>query len=205
MPRKVGTPWKIDLSGKAFGRWLVLERAHGAHWKCRCICGNENIVQGSSLTLGKSVSCGCFAKEINTSHGMEGTKIYNVWAGMKQRCQNENYHGYARYGGRGINVCEKWQTFEGFFEDMGERPPGTSIERVDNNGNYELSNCVWAVPKTQIRNRSTTAKIAGESVAALAERNGISAKRLRERIKAGIIGKELLSTEKLNRWRKPGH
>jgi hypothetical protein len=201
MPRKVGTPWKIDLSGKRFGRWNVLNRQAGSFWVCKCECGTEKIVAGNMLTLGKSVSCGCYAREINTTHGMEGTKTYNVWAGMKQRCQNEKYHGYARYGGRGVKVCKKWQTFEGFFEDMGEKPEGTSIERVDNDGNYKLGNCIWAPPKVQIRNRSNTKKITGESVASIAERTGIPIKRLRERIRAGLTGKDLLSNGKLNRWR----
>lgn len=202
MPRKVGTPWKIDLSGSVFGRWLVLGRTKGANWRCLCACGVQKAVQGSSLKLGKSVSCGCFAREMNTTHGMEGTSVYAIWAGMKQRCSNPNSSHYADYGGRGIRVCEQWQTFEGFYADMGDRPKGMSIDRYpDNDGNYEPGNVRWANPTMQIRNRSTTVKIGDEAAAAIAERHGISIKRFRDRVQSGITGDELLSTEKLTRWR----
>lgn len=91
---------------------------------------------------------------VNEKHGMWNTTEYHIWQGMRQRCQNPNYHGYKNYGGRGIKVCDRWQSFKNFFEDMGYRPSKLySIDRINNDGNYELSNCRWATKKQQSTNR----------------------------------------------------
>lgn len=194
-----------DLSGQVFGKWSVVswdhKRSATQFWKCVCQCGTKAIVNGDSLKKGLSASCGCAAKDWCRTHGMEHTATYTCWAAMKQRCQNKKNKFYDRYGGRGIKVCDQWQTFDGFFADMGVKPAGLQIERKDNDGDYEPGNCIWATRKAQIRNRSTTVKVGSESVGAIAERTGIPVKRLRERKKAGISGEELLSTRKLNRWR----
>src|ERR1043166_7168154 len=121
-------PKFIDLTGKRFGRWLVLERVGKEFaWRCRCDCGTEKRVLANSLRDGRSTSCGCYANEVsgdrianfNRSHGWSSRPEYNVWAAMKDRCLNPNTANYANYGGRGITVCERWMTFENFIADMG--------------------------------------------------------------------------------------
>lgn len=152
----------INLQGKRFGKLLVLSlnRVDGnAHWDCLCDCGNKTVVRGNLLNYGSIISCGCAqkekAREIRKTHGMSRTKIYKAWFAMKDRCYNKSHSSYKNYGGRGILVCDKWRvSFENFISDMGERPsPKHSIDRIDNNGNYEPSNCRWATKKQQCANK----------------------------------------------------
>lgn len=123
-------------------------------WHCICECGNTKDVISSSLNSGLVQSCGCRYDEIKGKqtiiHGMTGSKTYNSWLAMKQRCSDPNADFYCDYGGRGITVCERWATsFEDFYADMGERPKGYSIDRVDVNGDYEPSNCKWSTGSNQ--------------------------------------------------------
>lgn len=151
-----------DLTGERFGRLLVLQRdgcnKHGqVKWYCECDCGTRKHVLGMCLSRGETQSCGCLHREttanINKSHGMTRTPIYAIWHSMMQRCYDKNIHTFGQYGGRGINVCDKWQQFEGFYEDMGNKPAGLSLERCDVNGDYTPENVVWADAKTQANNR----------------------------------------------------
>lgn len=156
---------KVDITGNKYGRLTVLSW-HGHNnqkqrtWLCRCDCGTERIVTGSSLTTGNTTSCGCYSREATSltfkKHGLTKTYIHRVWTGMKSRCHNPKTDKYSRYGGRGITVCDRWQYFENFLADMGMPPfPKAEIDRKDNNGNYEPSNCSWVTKKTNGRNTST--------------------------------------------------
>lgn len=130
-------------------------------FECECDCGNKTIVRLTNLRTSTTKSCGCWklnttkiiGKE-NTKHGLTRTRTYNSWQSMKYRCLNPNSRGYEHYGGRGITICDRWlNSFQNFLEDMGERPLGTSIDRIDVNGNYEPSNCKWSTHKQQNNNR----------------------------------------------------
>lgn len=154
----------IDLTGRRFNRLLVLSKSSeikGKHirWVCLCDCGVEKIIGGLNLRAGKTQSCGCYhrerAIEANTTHGMRRTPIYLSWREAIKRCKNKNSEKFPRYAGRGIKVCEAWQTFEGFYEDMGPSWfEGGTIERINNDGNYESSNCKWITLGEQTKNRS---------------------------------------------------
>lgn len=184
-----------SLVGERFGFLVVMSEAErlsakNARWNCVCDCGNTVAVQAGVLKSGRQVSCGCYHKREATTHGMEGTLIYTTWSQMKARCLNKGHKHYGIYGGRGITVCKKWLTFEGFFEDMGEKPEGKySLDRIDNNGGYSKENCRWADAKTQNNNRSNnrllTVNGVTQSLTLWAEQYGISPVTVRSRLKLG--------------------
>jgi len=190
-----------DLTGHRFHRLVVLGRAEptpgnrGARWRCKCDCGAETISRSDALKNGRSKSCGCHRAEMggkhvvsmNTTHGSYGTPEYRVWRGMKDRCFNPNSASYADYGGRGITVCDKWvNSFQAFLADMGPRPDGASIDRIDNNKGYESGNCRWADRITQARNKRNNSLIEHEgetrTLSEWAERAGMPAWKLSQRL-----------------------
>lgn len=167
--------------GSCFGEWTVTSRTRESYVMCKCRCGTEREVHISNLTSGKTKSCGCCSAQkiakAKTKHGMFGTPTYSSWSSMMTRCYNKKSKAYIRYGAKGIVVCEKWHDFKEFLLSMGEKPcKGMSIERIDNSGNYEPSNCIWATNTIQMRNTSRT-KLSKQDV--LAIRNGtVSCKEL---------------------------
>ena len=162
--------------GQIFGKWTIVEETENRilpskqkmrQFICICECNNQSIVSLPNLQSGKSKSCGCLQKEIAknlaikkfTKHNNYKNKLYQTWSDMKQRCLNKNNKHYKDYGGRGIKVCNRWlNSFENFLQDMGQKPNGYSLDRINNNGNYEPSNCRWGTPIQQIHNRRITKK-----------------------------------------------
>jgi hypothetical protein len=164
------------MIGKIFGKWTVLRQLpspkgnlRGKLYLCLCECGNKSVIPGITLRADRSHQCqdcmyvGLTKGEIQrrptqkrkkrAAHGQSGTKAYYIWALMKQRCDNPKRLYYPRYGGRGIKVCERWREFTNFLEDMGHPQDGMQLDRIDNNGNYEPSNCKWSTPKENSTNK----------------------------------------------------
>ena len=194
-----------DLTGLRFTRWTVLEfdpaSTNVAYWLCVCDCGVRKSVFGGDIKRGGSRSCGCLALEIvtqqSTCHGMTKHPAYGTWKQMRYRCQDPKNQGYPIYGGRGITVCTRWINFEYFWEDMGPSWKfGLSIDRINVNGNYELSNCKWSTAKEQAANRRTNITIntpRGPMIIAEASRQfGIPFNTIRQRVKAGWADSFLL-------------
>lgn len=175
LPRRVN-----DLIDHRYGRLEVIEFSHLIHhrypngnssgttyWRCRCECGSIKVIRGGDLRSGKIKSCGCLHRESSRSrirkqnykHGHTVNNVlsseYRCWIEFRRRCVNKDRHDYKNYGGRGITVCDRWRnSFPNFLADMGRKPsPELSIDRIDNEGNYEPGNCRWATAKQQRANR----------------------------------------------------
>ena len=154
---------RLDIIGETFSHLHVLGfdgmRGKHSYWLCACLlCGDEKVIKGSKIKSGEIQSCGCLNYKSKHGHASRSfknrsTPTYNVWLSMRGRCLNNKNKHYSSYGGRGITICKRWGKFENFLEDMGERPKGRSLDRVNNDGNYTPSNCRWATPKQQTVNR----------------------------------------------------
>ena len=193
-----------DISGQRFHYLVALKRvgrspaSGGAIWECRCDCGNLTRVQLGALTHGHTYSCGCKRREliaqrkIRHGHCAQGTSspTYSIWAGMIGRCENPKDRSFPDYGGRGITVCARWRLFENFLADMGERPRGRSLDRIDNMRGYEPSNCRWATATQQANNTRSVLRVPFHGKMAtlreVSDSTGMNIRTLRARIEYGV-------------------
>jgi hypothetical protein len=203
----------IDLTGKRFGRLVVIRRAENIkagvpRWFCRCDCGQECKIAGEYLRKGDTKSCGCLSIEVNgarfRTHGKTETREHLIWRAMKTRCSNPRQPGWKRYGGRGIKVCDRWaDSFELFLEDMGECPKGYTIERINVDGNYEPSNCKWIQRSEQgkntSRNRILTYKGESKILSEWVKELGVNRKFFDYRLSLGQSAEEVIEQAKLRR------
>lgn len=197
-----------DLTGARFGRLTVLSRAENAgdqvRWNCLCDCGKRVVVNRGSLLSGRTVSCGCYAKEVaantlrslekagrlthNATHRESHSRLYSIWSGMKCRCYCKSVPEYRRYGQRGIRVCEEWKkdfvAFRTWAESSGYQDKLT-IDRIDNDGDYCPENCRWVTMKTQSRNRSSNKSFNGKLYAEWEEEQGFKRGTISRRISKG--------------------
>jgi len=197
-----------DVTGVRSGLMVAIKivgKRGGANlWECICDCGNTTHAIATQILRGEKTSCGCKKKHkrkprpdvaerskmLMTTHGMTGERVYDTWRSMKHRCENERSKDYPRYGGRGISVCDEWsKSFESFYEYMGDRPEGTTIDRIDTNGNYEPNNVRWATNIQQGNNRRTNnyVEVNGttKTVTEWAREYGLEPKTLAYRIRIG--------------------
>lgn len=148
--------------GDTVGKLLILNvldnyAGNRDYYYCLCECGEFKHIMAKDVHRGNTRSCGCLQRErartCNTKHGMRKSKIYGIWNAMKNRCSNKNCPAYMNYGGRGIEVCGRWLKFENFLADMGERPEGKTLDRIDNDKGYSPGNCKWSTRTEQARNK----------------------------------------------------
>ena len=202
-PKPKNSKQFYDLTGKTFGRLKVVKylgrcyssKSFRNYWGANCSCGVKDVsVQTSDLNSGSTRSCGCLSNEVREKrcfvhgHGVRGNKTptYQTWVSMRERCYNKKRYNFKWYGGRGITVCDSWRQFKNFLNDMGERPPNKTLDRIDNNSNYEKSNCRWATRKEQGRNsrRNHIVSFNGRDlpIVVWAEEYGVNASTLQTRL-----------------------
>lgn len=201
-----------DLTGNVYGRLTVVsfsyrDKRSNSFWRCDCICGKQSTVRIGDLNSGNTTSCGCYREEQSnkaliersTTHGETGTRLYNIWRGIKQRCRYEKFIGYEYYGGRGIDVCNEWHDSYECFRDWALSngyEDNLTIDRIDNDGNYEPSNCVWSTYLEQANNRRDNNVIThnghSKTVSQWAEHLGVNKSTLGMRLQSGWSESETL-------------
>jgi hypothetical protein len=204
------------MIGQRYGHLTVIAKVKKNKYSkfymlVECDCGTRKIVGQSELQQGKTTSCTCERtrrrREKLTTHGMYYTPEYNSWIGMKGRCNTPSNDNYDNYGGRGIRVCDRWKKFENFYEDMGPKPDKEyTIERIDNNGNYESSNCRWATQEEQSNNKRNNRLIfynnKTQTVAQWAKETGLNEGTIRDRLDNGWIVEDALEEPPMKGWKK---
>lgn len=179
------------MDSERYNRWAVLCEWSPVNYGgkdtrrklCICDCGTFKVVRYPDLRNGKSQSCGCYCVEVGksggvgyaTTHGKSSSQVYNIWTLMVQRCTNEKCNGYENYGGRGVTVCQQWlESFEKFYEDMGDKPDGYSLDRIDNEKGYSKNNCKWSTRHEQsINTRKYKSNSSGRTGVYLNKSNGM--------------------------------
>lgn len=203
-------PKIIDLTGQPFGRLTVISFAGTANngeatWLCKCSCGNTSTHKSYYLRKGTTKSCGCLRDESRITHGhtigKRDTATYKTWENMIQRCTNQKHHHWHKYGGAGITVCQEWRDYSTFLADMGNRPNGHTLDRINNNIGYSRSNCRWATPSQQQRNRKTSRMITWNGKTQLmiewAEELNIPYSTIESRMRAGMPLDKVFTQQRL--------
>lgn len=202
-----------SIIGRRFGRLIVVSYSHSAdrqtHWNCACDCGVICIAGRSELVVGRRKSCGCLVLELRKTrwfkHGKSNLTEHYIWMGMISRCHRPENEAYYKYGGRGICVCDRWrESFEAFLSDMGPRPSrAASVDRIDNSGNYEPSNCRWATARQQSRNTRTNVWLEfngrRQIMADWANELGVPSARICRRLKQGWSVEQALMAPDMRR------
>jgi hypothetical protein len=205
-----------DLTGKRYGNMVVTNLSHRYkrsdwYWLCKCDCGNEFYAVGSNIQKGDHKSCGCYRKKVTSekfkTHGDSDTRFFNIWCQMRNRTSKKTNPRYADYGGRGINVCERWLDYDNFKADMYESygahmkmygEKNTTIDRIDNDSNYEPGNCRWSTYAEQNRNRRNIRRLEYNGqlycLTDLARKCCISRGTLTSRLRRGMKLEEALQT-----------
>jgi hypothetical protein len=192
----------IEVGGK-YGRWTVIRFDHKSHdgrlnWLAKCDCGTVKTVIGPALLSGASKSCGCLWHETITTHGMTKTRTFKSWDSMLQRCTNPNAPDYHRYGAVGIKVCDRWkESFNNFLVDMGERPAGKTLDRIDVKKDYTPENCKWSTASEQQRNKNNNRYITFRDETKLVKDwailSGLEISMIWARFKRGVRGDDLFA------------
>lgn len=192
-----------DISGQKFGRLTALKYLGKSKWLCKCDCGGTSNSRYDRLVGGHAQSCGCNRKLSTTKHGMSRTHTYRIWQGIKARCNNPNDTGYSNYGGRGIKVCDEWLSFDQFLIDMGTRPKDFEIDRINNDGDYEPSNCRWVTKSTNMSNTRRSNRVTWNgvtmSIAEWAKHLNVPEGRLRNRLQSGWSVEKAFESQSFNR------
>lgn len=208
-----------NITGKKFGKLTAIRLASSsskdghARWHCDCDCGGKSIVNSNNLRTGNTKSCGCMQIKSGKNNscfkdGRSHMREYYLWFEIRSRCLNKNSKSYKNYGGRGISICSRWESFENFIADMGKRPtPDHSIDRIDNDGDYEPDNCRWATRRQQANNKRSNVNLTmnGETktIAQWVRKTGFDHSTIRRRIKMGWPVEKIL-THPVRKHRKYG-